>query len=80
VIIAGSPLDITQSGSTLPLLFIHGDADKKAPHKDVQAACAAMPGCSLVTVPKGDHGLLGTSQDLILKEAAIFLRAKVVGR
>jgi dipeptidyl aminopeptidase/acylaminoacyl peptidase len=80
VIIAGSPLDITQSGSTLPLLFIHGDADKKAPFAASQAACAAMPGCKLVTVPKGDHALLGSSQDLIISETAEFLRARVLGR
>lgn len=80
VIIAGSPLDITQSGSAVPLLFIHGDADKKAPYKNTQAACAAMPACLLVTVPKADHALLSTSQDLIIRETAIFLRSRVLGQ
>jgi acetyl esterase/lipase len=80
VIISGSPLNITRSGSTMPILLVHGDKDRKAPHKDAQEACAAMPGCQLITIPDADHSLLSTAQDRIIAEAAAFLKARLVQR
>ncbi len=58
-------------------LLIHGTDDTKVPLAQVQAACAAVDLCDLVTIQGGVHNMITSAHDDIISETARFLAAAV---
>jgi dienelactone hydrolase len=60
-----------------PTLLIHGENDAKVPIAGIEAACAAVSRCRLVSIPLGEHTLLGFAKETIISETASFLHGEV---
>jgi acetyl esterase/lipase len=58
-------------------LLIHGANDTKVPLADVEAVCATVDRCDLVTIPGADHNMINSNREDILPETMRFLHALV---
>jgi dienelactone hydrolase len=59
-------------------LLIHGQNDTKVPIDGMATACNAVPDCTLVPIPLGEHNLVAFARETITAEIAAFLHGEVM--
>jgi pimeloyl-ACP methyl ester carboxylesterase len=79
VAITRSDLTIDLEGIRVPVLIVHGTADRAAPFAQGQEMARRIPGAELLAIEGGDHVALFTHREVIHPRVARFLVAHRAG-